>query len=236
MNNTRWIIFAAACAALIGLLIFTRDSSVAFEGDPATVVQDDRVYGDPDANVVLVEYGDFQCPGCGALAPVLGEVKQDYEDRIALVYRYLPLTNIHPNAKAAAAAAEAAAQQGKFWEMHDALYANQAEWSSAQATNRTSFFEKYAEQIGLDMEQYRADVGSDAVNERIGRGMAAARKAGIQLSTPVLVLNGEQLPLGDIQTDGQYDPEKLRNVLDEALRNAGEEPPEAKPEEAAGQQ
>lgn len=226
MDRTRWIIFAVVCVALIGLLVFTRDSGApAFEGDPAKVVENDNVYGKRDSGVVLVEYGDFQCPGCGSLYPTLKEVKEQYKDKIAVVFRHLPLTNIHPNAKAAAAAAEAAARQNKFWEMHDLLYENQQQWSSAQANNRSGFFESYAEQIGLDMEKYRADVGSPAVTERVNRDLGIARQAGFELSTPTLILNGKQIELGTIQTDGQYNAGKLREAFNKALRAAGQEPP-----------
>lgn len=240
MNRTRWIIFAVICAGLLGLLAFTGDSSnAAFKGDPATVVEGDNVYGDADAEVVLIEYGDFQCPGCGALYPVFSEVKQDYQDKVAFVYRYLPLTTIHPNAKAAAAAAAAAAEQGKFWEMHDLLYENQAEWGQASGSQRSVYFENYAEQIGLNMEQYRQDVASEKVDNRIARDLAAARKAGIQLSTPTLVLDGEVLDNNKIQTNGRYDADKLRQVLNDALREAGVEPPQAaaetKPEDEPNQ-
>lgn len=228
MNRTRWIIFAAICVAVLGTLAFMGNpSNASFEGNPAEVVKDDNVYGNPEAEVVLIEYGDFQCPGCGALYPVLKDVKQEYEDKIAVVYRYLPLTNIHPNAKAAAAAAAAAAEQDKFWEMHDLLYDRQSEWSRASASQRSAYFENYAQQLGLNMQQYREDVTSGAVTERVGRGLAAARKAGLQLSTPILVLDGERLELSSIQSDGRYDAEKLRGVLNQALQAAGVEPPQA---------
>lgn len=228
MNRTRWIIFAAICVAVLGTLAFTGGSSGAsFKGNPAEVVKGDNVYGNPEAEVVLIEYGDFQCPGCGALYPVLKQVKADYKDQIAFVYRYLPLTSIHPNAKAAAVAAAAAAEQGKFWAMHNMLYEHQSEWSKASASQRSSYFERYAKQIGLNMEQYRTDVTSDTVLKRVARDLAAARKAGLRLTTPILVLNGKKLELNTIQTKGRYDAQKLRAVLNKALKQAGVEPPQA---------
>lgn len=227
MNKTRWIIFAAACVALLGFLVYQGGSSRAtFEGDPAEITKKDNVYGNRNAEVVLIEYGDFQCPGCGALYPAIKEVKDDYREKVAFVFRHLPITTIHPNAKEAAIAAQAAAKQGKFWPMHDAIFENQDEWSNASGEQVGEFFANYAESIdGLDMKQWRKDIKSDAVEQRVERDVAAAQKAGFQLSTPILVLNGEKMNLGDIQTDGQYDTGKLRQVLDEALQNAGVEPP-----------
>lgn len=233
MNRNRWIIFAAVCVAVFGFLVYQGGSSrVAFEGDPAKVVAGDNVYGDRDSEVVLIEYGDFQCPGCGALQPVLKEVKDDYEDTAAIVYRHLPITTIHPHAKTAAISAQAAARQDKFWEMHDLIFENQDSWSNAPDEQVPEFFANYAEGIGLDMEQYRQDIEKEEVAQRVERDVAAAQKAGFQLSTPILVLNGEKLELSRIQTNGQYDEEKLRNVLNEALRDAGVEPPQEQEQDA----
>src|SRR5699024_4048070 len=85
----------------------------------------DHVRGNPDAKVVLVEYGDYQCPGCAGIAPALNTIADRYSEDLAFVFRNFPLSSIHPNAKVAAATAEAAGLQGKFWEMHDKLYQEQ---------------------------------------------------------------------------------------------------------------
>lgn len=233
MNNTRWFIFAGIVAVLIGLLIFTREPAPTFEGDPAKVVEGDHVYGNRDAKVVLIEYGDFQCPGCASLYPTLKQVKEEYKDKVAVVFRHLPLTNIHPNAKAAAASAVAASRQDKFWEMHDKLYENQARWESATTDQRSSVFAGFAQELGLNMDKYRADAASTEVVDRVNRDFSAAKKAGIQLSTPTLVLNGQQLELNRIQTGGQYDAVKLREVLNGALREVGEQPPKLTTQEKA---
>lgn len=225
MNRTRWIIFSVVCLALIGLLIFTRDSGASFDGDPAKVVQGDNVYGKRDSKVVLIEYGDFECPGCGSLFPVVKEVKEQYKNHIAFIFRHMPLSAQHANARAAAAAAEAAALQGKFWEMHDQLFGNQDRWSRSEPDDRSNFFESYARAIGIDIKKFREAVGSSEVSDRISRDQAAARKAGLKPSTPTLVLNGKLIDGKEISTDGTYDANKLRAMIDKALKDAGETPP-----------
>ncbi len=88
----------------------------------------DHEFGGADAKVTIIEYGDYQCPACGTAAPVMREVSHQYKDKgVSMIFRNFPLTTIHPNALAAASAAEAAGLQNKFWEMHDKLYATQSE-------------------------------------------------------------------------------------------------------------
>ena len=108
MDKWKWVIFAGIAVLAIGGLILTKPQAATFNGDPAKIVAGDHVYGNKDAKVVVIEYADFQCPGCGALFSPLKEAKEAYKDKVAFVYRYMPLTSIHPNAKAAAASAEAA--------------------------------------------------------------------------------------------------------------------------------
>lgn len=225
MDRTRWIIFAVICAAIIGILAFTRDSGTSFDGDPAKVVEGDNIYGKKDSQVVFIEYGDFQCSSCGAFYPTLKEVKEQYKDQVTFVFRHLPLTTAHPHAKAAAAAAQAAAKQGKFWEMHDKLFETQSQWSSAQANNRSSFFEQYAEEIGLDMAAYRKDVASSDITDRVNRDVGAAKKAGFPLSTPTIVLNGKLIDNSQLRENNDFSANKLREVLNGVLQEKGITPP-----------
>lgn len=228
MDRTRWIIFAAVCLALLGFLVFSNDSTKAtFEGDPAKVVAGDNVYGNRDAKVVLIEYGDFQCPGCRAFYPVLKEVKEDYKEQTAFVFRHMPISTIHPHAEKAARSAQAAGNQGKFWEMHDKIYENQESWKDAQGGEVSRTFTGYAREIGLDINQWEDDVESEETERRVKRDLAAAQKAGYQLSTPTIVLNGKKINAEEIQVEGQFSAAKLRQLLNEALRAAGEQPPKA---------
>ncbi|HEX6462179.1 MAG TPA: thioredoxin domain-containing protein [Candidatus Saccharimonadales bacterium] len=241
MDKWRWFIFGGICVLIFGLVIFTREPSVPFNGDPAKVVEGDYVYGNNrKAKVVLVEYGDFQCPGCENLylAMKTADFKNVYKDKIAFVFRHMPLTAIHPNAKAAAAAAEAAAQQGKFWEMHDTLYDYQSEWESASANTRASFFEKYAKSLGLNMTKFKEALGGKATSERILRDATAAAKGNVEKSTPALVLNGrllkfEETSEKDATGESVFSIKKLEELVDKALKEAGEQPPIKTTETAA---
>lgn len=230
MDRTKWIIFIIIVLGVFGVLIFLNQrSGDDFEGDPGKVISygdiTDRQYGSPEQKVTLIEYGDFQCPTCRSMYPSVKQLKETYKDKLTFVFRDLPLTNIHPNALAAATAAEAAGQQNKFWEMHDILYENQSAWQSAGVDERGSIFEKYAEELKLNLEQFKKDLSSPAVNEKINRDRASARKLGAT-STPTFVLNGQVL---SEQTSVNGD--ELKKAVEKALRDAGynlDQTPDAK--------
>lgn len=150
----------------------------------------DWVLGNPEAGVVLVEYADYQCPACAGYHSVVQDVVAEYGDRIAYVYRHYPLTQIHPYAVPAARAAEAAGLQGKFFEMSDLLYVNQGDWSNASSPEEV--FTSYAVEIGLDMEQYEADVASSEVADAV---TADAREAGSfgLTGTPSFILDNRRI-------------------------------------------
>jgi len=101
------------------------------DGQPGSVMLtgDDHYKGNPDAQVVLIEYSDFQCPACRAYIPIITSLIEQFPDDLVVVYRHFPLQSVHANARAAAEASEAAAKQGKFWEFHDILFDKQTEWS-----------------------------------------------------------------------------------------------------------
>ena len=119
------------------------------------VSERDHVQGPPTAPVTLVEYGDYECPYCGAAYPIVKEVKRRLGDRLRFVFRNFPLGNMHPHAEHAAEAAEAAAAQGKFWEMHDELYEHQRALDDAQ-------LEGYAGAVGLDVERFDREMEGQA--------------------------------------------------------------------------
>jgi len=154
------------------------------------VVITDHIKGNPEASVTLVEYSDFQCPACAAAAPVVNDVLARYGEHIRFEYRHFPLVTIHPLAIPAARAAEAAGQQGKFWEMHDMLFENQQTWSTAP--NPSMLFITYAEDIGLDMTLYRQHLDSSLLEDRIRAQFAEAREQGFT-GTPTFVLNGTKI-------------------------------------------
>jgi protein-disulfide isomerase len=116
-----------------------------------------------DAKVVLTEYGDFQCPACGAYYPIVKKIGSDFKN-LTIVFRNFPLAQ-HNNARAAAQAAGAAGEQGKFWEMHDILYENQNFW--AESPSAEAIFITYAQKLGLDLEKYKIDFNSAKIKTKI---------------------------------------------------------------------
>ena len=221
MDRNRWIIFAVLCVAILGgLIFFNRSEKVDVSNiNGAEVIKEtadgkfaDNTYGNPDSKVVLIEYGDFQCPGCRTAASALDKLKEDYKQDIAFVYRHFPLVTIHPNALASAAASEAANNQGKFWEMLTILFERQNEWSGASSGERTEIFKNYAQELGLNIEQYDTDIASKETSDKINFQRSLAGEMGVN-STPTFFLNGEKLPTDVTGNDAQ----DLRKRIDEIL-------------------
>ncbi len=143
--------------------------------------------GNLESEIVLQEFADFQCPACRAASSVVGEVVKEFEDDIRFEFRHFPL-NIHNHAKTAAYAAEAAGKQGKFWEMEQLLYANQPTWAEMNSVKEE--FATYAETLGLDVEQFKADMDSSDVKAAVQRDLNLARELNLS-STPSFLLNGQ---------------------------------------------
>jgi formate-nitrite transporter family protein len=131
---------------------------------PTDRAEDIHVRGAADAPVTLEEYGDFQCPPCGRLAEPLQQIENDYGPRLRVIFRNFPFT-IHEHAFEAAHAAEAAGLQGRFWEMHDLLYREQANW--AKIKDVQPLFDSYAGTIGLNLDRFKKDVTSEKVKEKV---------------------------------------------------------------------
>jgi protein-disulfide isomerase len=155
------------------------------------VSHDDWVKGNRDAKIVLIEYSDFQCPACGFYFPILKKLSEEFGENIAIVYRHFPLFSIHPNAKFAAYAAEAAGKQGKFWEMHDLIFSNQSEWSDKK--NVDEIFVRYAQILNLNIDQFKKDFSSKEIKQKIENSYKNALKLGLD-STPTFFLNGKKIP------------------------------------------
>lgn len=232
MTRSRWIIFILICVVTLGgLILLSKKDTVNVDSvDPSKAVSEtateigDQVYGNKASKVVLIEYGDFQCPGCGGAYPQLKKIKETYKDQIAFIFRNFPLTAIHPNALAAATAAEAAGLQGKFWEMHDKLYENQNAWSSIDASKRTSIYTGYAQDIGLNIDQFKTDLSDPKIVAKINRDRAFGKKLNVD-STPTLYLNDTKLSSEETTDLVQASGEKLMSKLDAALKAVGTEPP-----------
>ena len=152
------------------------------------VTQSDWTKGSEDAQLVLVEFADFQCPACSAYSPIISALSDEFGDELLIVYKHLPLVSIHPNAIPASKASEAAGIQGKFWEMHDMLYDRQDDWSGER--NPKSKFVSYAEELDLDTVRFEEDYEGSAVEQKIQNDLTLATRLRLN-STPSFILNDQ---------------------------------------------
>jgi protein-disulfide isomerase len=233
VNKKAWIIFIAVVVLLMGALVYLSSKNKinvskvqTAQLQPAAADSGniaDHVFGKADSKVILTEYGDYQCPGCGGVYPKVKALTDKYQGQIAFVFRNFPLTTLHPNARAAAATAEAAGLQGKYWEMHDKLYENQSAWKDiTDLTQRTNFFTDYAKQLGLDTTKFTTDIASTQVNQKINYDLALGRKDGVN-GTPSFYLNGTV-----INQDVWGDATKFENAVKAELQKQGIALPDAK--------
>jgi protein-disulfide isomerase len=214
MEKRFWIIVGVIAVLFIGFLYFG-GSNKDTGGDAGNVQPTNHVKGKIDSKVTLEEYGDYQCPVCGAYYPTVSQVVEKYQDKIKFQFRNLPLSQAHQHAFAAARAAEAASEQGKFWEMYDALFTNQQTWSSGSPT---TYFEQYATQIGLSTDKYKSDFASDKVNKLVNADLNAFKKKGDPMATPTFYLNGKKLDLKELSDDQGPTVEKFSAKIDAALK------------------
>ena len=170
------------------------------------VTADDHIIGSDHATVTLVEYADFECPYCGQAEMSLRELRRALSDTLRFVFRNFPLIDTHPHAASAAAAAEAAGLQGKFWQMHDLLFENQ------RALDQGSLL-VYAAEIGLDIDRFSRDIESDAVLDRIRRDMEGGIRSGVE-GTPSFFIN-------DVKYEGSWDYESLLAAATQAAEEGG---------------
>ncbi len=167
-------------------------------------VKGSPVKGSEKAKVTVVEFSDFQCPFCARVGPTLEKIAEEYPEDVQIAFKHLPLS-IHPKAPAAHAAAEAAHRQGRFWEMHDKIFANQRSMSPAA-------YEQYAKDIGLDVGQYKKDVASSTVKRRVDGDAAEAARLGVT-GTPAFFINGRYL-------SGAQPFESFKRIIDQELEKS----------------
>jgi protein-disulfide isomerase len=144
----------------------------------------DHVQGNLDADLVIVEYGDYQCPYCGAAYPVLKKLLKKFSREVKFVFRNFPLSEMHEYALSAAIAAEAASLQDKFWEMHDAIYENQENLDDL-------YLFKLAEKIGLNMEKFKSDIQKEELNDRVDADFQGGVISGVN-GTPSFYVNAKK--------------------------------------------
>ncbi|UPQ76063.1 DsbA family protein [Chryseobacterium nepalense] len=149
-----------------------------------SVNKTDHAQGNDNADLTIVEYGDYQCPYCGAAYPVLKELMKEFKGQVNFVFRNFPLSEMHPYARPAAIAAEAADLQGKFWEMHDVIYENQ------QSLNE-SFLFQLAEKIGLNLSQFKEDIQKPELEKKVDSDFESGIISGVN-GTPSFFINGNK--------------------------------------------
>ena len=159
--------------------------------------------GPANAPAQIEEFGDFQCPPCGAFHPILEQMEEEFGNKLRVTFRHFPLPN-HQHALRAASAAEAAGLQGKFWEMHKMIYEHQKDWKDQFDVRPV--FDGYARTMGLDVERFNKDIGSSLVAQRIITDGKRAQSMGVG-GTPTVFLNGREVPFESLA------PEKLRVLI-----------------------
>jgi Na+/H+ antiporter NhaA len=206
------VLAASVVAALLGWGLFRLADRRRPEGTGRPVLLEppvdparDHVRGPVDAPLTLVEYGDFECPFCGRATGVVDELRERFGDRLRYVFRHVPLTDVHPHARLAAEAAEAAGAQGRFWEMHDRLFTDQ------EHLTPTDLLE-HADALGLDVARFSRDLGSGRYGRRVEQDVESAEASGVE-GTPTFFVGGRR-------HTGPYDADTLAGEL---LASAGED-------------
>jgi protein-disulfide isomerase len=214
MDKRFWAAIGVIAVVFIGIIFINSRHASAPASNAAPT---NHIFGDGAKGVTLVEYGDFQCPVCGLYEPTVKQVREKYKADIHFQFRNYPLQQVHQNAFAGARAAEAASLQGKFWEMHDQLFAGQQAWSTA--SDPLSIFKGYAQTIGINAGQFQTDFNSKKVNDTINADIHEGDKLKVT-GTPTFYLDGKQIQLGDLVDSSTNSPsvDKFSKVIDNAIK------------------
>ena len=219
MNKVTVVIVSIIILCFGGFVIWAVSSSksgaIDFDlYDPSTVIQPsddngqigDRVRGNAESPVVFIEYADFQCPGCAAIYPNIEILFGEYSDRVAFVFRHFPLSAIHPNAKASAAAAEAAGIQGYFFEMTNSLFINQSVWSLANGSERAKVFAELFKQIAPegDVDKFKSDMASTEVSKKVSFDTDLGTKRNNITGTPTFFVNNDRIDLAGSSAEASF--------------------------------
>jgi len=196
----------AAVLAVAGIVVFTKTKPAPSEPDLALA----QIRGETN-QVTIVEFGDFQCPACAAASAPLKAAIEANTDSVRLAYIHFPLPS-HPNAEPAGWAAEAAALQGKFWEMHDLLFTRQESWSGL--TDPAETFAAFAQELELNAEQFKTDYNSSAVKARVDAGRSHGNALKVN-QTPTFFVNGEMVT-------GVRTQEQWQEIIDQAKQAAAD--------------
>lgn len=202
-----WIVTLITVGGALGIIMLAVTKSPGSNLSPVAVTlgANELWKGKEDAGVVLLEYADFQCPACSTYAPLVDTIAEEFGGQVKIVFRHFPLRQIHANADSASRAAQAAHEQGKFWEMSSRLFEEQRAWSSSK--NPAELFVRYASDLGLNEEQFRNDMETDATKAKIEADVQSGFQARVP-GTPTFFLQGRM-----IQNPKNYDDFRAR-ILD----------------------
>jgi len=215
-------ILVVVVGGLIGLFLLVNKPTPTPAGDKTKITRS-TTHHEGSGSIQMVEFGDYQCPACGAAYPNVKQIMKDFDGKVTLSFRNFPLTQLHPNAQLSAQAAEAAALQNKFWEMHDKLYETQKDWSDL--SDPTDTFVGYAKDLGLNTDKFKTDLTSDAVKNTIAQDLADATALNLN-GTPTFFFNGTQYT-------GNSDYASLRDQIQSLLGAAASTTPTPSPSASA---
>lgn len=184
-----WVAVIAGINAFVFGMIKLVDNYSPGQLVNGSISDSDWVKGNRNAEVILVEYSDFQCSACANYVPIIEQLVQEFGEELGFIYRHFPLKQNHRNAELAAWAAEAAGKQGKFWEMYSLIFENQNEWSLG---NAEKIFTGYAESLELNIEKFKKDINSKEIKEKVENDYQGGLRSGIN-STPTFFLNGTKI-------------------------------------------
>ncbi|MDX1492621.1 MAG: DsbA family protein [Longimicrobiales bacterium] len=227
-SNTLFYVLGAVAVVGVGVVAYTAGatalSSAATEPVELEIGSDEELValaqgvtmGDPSAPVTILEFGDYQCPACGAFAiqakpPIQQQLVNTGEAKF--VFYDFPLIQIHPNAFLAARAARCAGDQGAYWEYHDQLFRNQSRWSTANLP--TSAYEDYAAEVGIDEEQFSDCLNSDAFADVVTANMQLGNRMSVS-GTPTVFINAG----GQTRRLNSYDITSIREAI-ESMTSGG---------------
>src|SRR5947209_2503045 len=205
------LIAAVAIVTLSSGALLYRSKRARLESGTTTSglpnIQPEHVRGEADAPVTLEEFADFQCPSCAMTTlQSIGPMEKNFGERLRVVFWHFPLPN-HKHGREAALAAEAAARQGKFWEMHDLLFEKQGDWSKVPDIHPV--FEDYAKQLNLNVDKFKKDFESPDVAAAVDRQHQQGESRGVK-NTPTIFINGREFP-------PPFNPDRLQEAIDAAI-------------------
>jgi protein-disulfide isomerase len=197
-------LFVIAAVVVVGALVLFSGNNQKPASKDSLIGDNSQILGAKDAKVTIVEFSDFQCPACGAAYPIVKQVLASYtKDQIRFVFRNFPLTSVHQYALGAAMAAEAAGEQGKYWEYYSLLYENQ------QSLDRASLI-SYATRLNLDINKFKTDMDSKSNKDIVMSDVSDGEKVGIA-ATPTFFING-------VKHEGVLTFDQFKTIIDSELK------------------